>query len=147
AASVSRTGIPLARVSTVAQSSRLSALTCARRRSALLLSIGVVLLQEGKALWAASNASSTSSLVAVAALLNTCPSMGEMLSKYSPLTGGTNLPPIKLSTGSTPPEGDAGFKYFFLRIETDEPFEFFCSFSKEGSFIISIVIYLLVNKL
>jgi hypothetical protein len=33
----------------------------------------------------------------LAAFVNTLPSIGDTLSKYSPLTGGVNLPPIKLS--------------------------------------------------
>src|SRR5690554_933392 len=126
-------GLPLSRESTVARYSRLSSITWATFNRTLLLSVGEVLLQEGKALWAASNASSTSSLVDLAALLNTFPSIGEMLSKYSPFTGGTNLPPIKLSTGNTPPSGETGSKYFFLRVEAVDPFEFCCSFFKEGS--------------
>jgi len=70
--------------------------------SAILLSIplryaGDVLLHVLNASCAASNARSMSSLVERAALAISLPSIGEVLSKYSPYTGGTNLPPMKLS--------------------------------------------------
>ena len=60
----------------------------------LLLVVAELLLQDGKALWAASSAKSMSSFPERAALVKALPSMGERLSKYSPFTGGTNCPPM-----------------------------------------------------
>ena len=54
----------------------------------------VVLPQVLKALCAASTANSKSSFDECAALVYTFPSIGEMLSKYLPFTGGVNLPPM-----------------------------------------------------
>ena len=97
AAKVSRTGLPLSQVSATAKSSKL-----ASRRSAIFNSIfeRVVaedLLHCALALCAASSASSISSTLERGILVNTLPSTGEMLSKYSPFTGATHCPPMKFS--------------------------------------------------
>lgn len=56
-----------------------------------------VLLQVWKAASAASIASSMSSFLERAACVNTVPVTGDVLSKYSPPTGFTHLPLMKLS--------------------------------------------------
>ncbi len=78
------------------------------------------LLQVANAVCAASKANSTSSLLDLAALVKTLPSMGLMFSKYSPFTGGTNFPPIKLSYFVL---NSGFFNAFFI-------FEFFLILSK-----------------
>ena len=60
-------------------------------------SAALVLPQSSFAAWAASSASSTSSAVERATSQTLAPVIGVMLSKYWPFTGGTNLPPMKLS--------------------------------------------------
>ena len=71
-------------------------------RSAILSKIfertvGELLFHSAFALWAASSASSMSSTEERGIFVNTLPSTGERLSKYSPLTGATHWPPIKFS--------------------------------------------------
>ena len=94
---VSRIGLPLSMVSAVANNSRL-----ASRRSAILSiklarSPGAVFAHLSAAACAASNANSMSSALERAALVYGLPVIGVITSKYSPLTGATHLPPIKLS--------------------------------------------------
>ena len=81
AARVSRMALPLSMVSTVANSSKLASMISAILSNKLLRVATELLDQAGKAAWAASNANSTSSLVERAAWVNTCPSIGELLSK------------------------------------------------------------------
>ena len=66
--------------------------------SALARSAAGVRPHASAAAWAASRASSMSSAPERAALVNDLPVIGVMTSKYYwPFTGGTNLPPMKLS--------------------------------------------------
>ncbi len=97
AASVSRTGLPLSQVSATAIISRF-----ASSRSAILFMsaarwVGEVLPHASAAACAASSALWMSSSVERATWQKTWPVTGDGLSKYWPLTGGTNLPPMKLS--------------------------------------------------
>ena len=74
----------------------------ASKRSAILSNIlarspGAVRPHLSAAACAASKASSTSSALERAACVYGLPVIGEITSKYSPLTGATHLPPIKLS--------------------------------------------------
>ena len=90
-------GLPFSQVSATARSSRFSS-----RRSAILSNkfervVGDDLPQAALALCAASSASSISSADERGTLVNTLPSTGEILSKYSPLTGATHFPSIKFS--------------------------------------------------
>ena len=63
----------------------------------LLRSVLEELFQAALAAWAASSANSMSSAVERATLVKALPVMGQMSSKYWPFTGGTHLPPMKLS--------------------------------------------------
>ena len=97
AASVSRIGLPLSHVSATANFSRFCS-----RRSAILRSkfervVGEDLFHCSLALCAASSASSMSSTDERGTFVKTLPSTGEIFSKYSPFTGATHSPPIKLS--------------------------------------------------
>ena len=94
---VSRIGLPLSIVSAVANNSRF-----ASKRSAILSNIFArsctdVLPHLSAAACAASNANSTSAAPDRAALVYGKPVIGVITSKYSPLTGATHFPPIKLS--------------------------------------------------
>ena len=60
-------------------------------------SVTDVLPHASAALWAASNANSTSSAPERAAFVYTLPLIGVITSKYSPFTGAVHLPPMKLS--------------------------------------------------
>ena len=97
AARVSRTGLPLSQVSASATAWRLASI-----RSAILFRITarsatLVLPQASFAAWAASRASSTSAASERATSHRTRPFTGEVFSKYRPLTGATQRPPMKLS--------------------------------------------------
>ena len=97
AALVSRIGLPLSMASTGARASSFSSM-----RSAILLrtrarSAGAARPQASLAAWAASSASSMSSAVERAIVQTTDPSIGDTLSNFWPFTGGTHLPPMKLS--------------------------------------------------
>jgi len=94
---VSRIGLPLSIVSAVASSSRLASRRSAIFNSRLERCAGGVFAQLSAAACAASNASSTSSAPERAAWVYGLPVIGVITSKYSPLTGATHLPPIKLS--------------------------------------------------
>jgi len=97
AAIVSRIGLPLSMVSTEASTCRFSCM-----RSAILFRIsarfaGAVAPQASFALCAASSASSMSPAWERATWQIGLPVIGLILSKYLPSTGGTHLPPMKLS--------------------------------------------------
>ncbi len=97
AARVSRSAFPLSTVSALASISRFSSMMSAIFNNILLRVAAGVTDQEGNASWAASSAFSMSCLFPLAALVNGLPSIGLMLSKYSPLLGATHLPPMKWS--------------------------------------------------
>ena len=97
AAKVSRIGLPFSHVSATANNS----IFCSRRsaifNNRLERSVGEAAFHLVLAAWAASSASSMSSGLDLATLAKGLPLTGEILSKYSPLTGATHWPPIKLS--------------------------------------------------
>ncbi len=97
AAVVSRIGLPLSQVSATASISRFASMTSAILFRIAARSAVLVLPQEGAALWAASSASSMSSAVPRATSVKALPVTGEMFSKYWPLTGLTQPPPIQFS--------------------------------------------------
>ena len=97
AANVSRTGLPLSHVSATASSSKFCSKRSAIFNNRFERVVGDALFQDALAACAASSASSISAVEERGIFVNTLPSTGEMLSKYSPLTGGTHLPPIKFS--------------------------------------------------
>src|SRR5450631_4233025 len=90
-------GLPLSYVSTAARNGRYCSI-----RSAILLSTAArcateVRPQASAAACAASTARSTSSACERAILQTTWPVVGDILSKYTPLTGATHFPPMKFS--------------------------------------------------
>mmetsp|Transcript_3362 Transcript_3362/g.7615 ORF Transcript_3362/g.7615 Transcript_3362/m.7615 type:complete len:292 (-) Transcript_3362:104-979(-) len=94
AAIVSLTALPLSMVSTIARCCRLASILSAIFSRMFERVVADVLPQAGAAACAASSAASTSACPERAALVKATPSMGDLLSKYSPPMGGTNLPPM-----------------------------------------------------
>ena len=97
AARVSRQALPLSHASAMAIFSRLASIRSAILFRMLARSAGEVLPQAGAAPCAASSASSMSSAVPRAISVNGWPVTGVRFSKYWPLTGATNSPPMQLS--------------------------------------------------
>ena len=97
AANPSLIGFPLSNVSAKASFSILSSIRSAIFNNIFALSAGPVLPHAGAALWAASNAKSTSSALDLGISHITLPDVGEIFSKYFPDFGFCQSPPIKLS--------------------------------------------------
>ena len=94
AARVSRTGLPFSQVSAIAMISRFSSIRSAILFRMLARSVGLVLPQLANACQATSTARSMSSLVPRPTSVNGLPLTGLTFSKYCPLTGSTNSPPM-----------------------------------------------------
>ena len=94
AARVSRTGLPFSHVSATAISSRCCSIRSAMRFRITERSAGLVLPQAAKAFQATSTARSMSSTVPRPTSVNGLPLTGLMFSKYWPLAGSTNSPPM-----------------------------------------------------
>ncbi len=89
--------LPLSKVSAIANASRFPSIASAILFNKLLLSITEVCLNDWNALSAAKIAVSTSFSFDLGTFVNTFPSTGEILSKYSPLVGAIHSPPMKFS--------------------------------------------------
>ena len=96
AAVVSRIGLPLSQVSARAIVSRFASIRSATLFRITARSATLVRPQASLAACAASSAASTSAAFERATSQSTCPFTGERFSKYLPLLGSTNAPPMKL---------------------------------------------------
>ena len=97
AANVSLTVFPLSKVSASAIFSKFASIASAILFNNVLLSRTEVCLNDWNALFAAKIAASQSFSFDLGILVNSFPSTGEILSKYSPLIGATHSPPMKFS--------------------------------------------------